>query len=92
MKTVASIAMVLLLLVCSNTARAQFLKKLEGKIVNTAERVVERKAEQKTEATVNKALDKGTDVKTYKGDKDKRSKKTENEQETDTVRIKEEDQ
>ncbi|GEM_PF-2291016 len=92
MKTLASIAVVLLFLVCSNTARAQFLKKLEGKIVNTAERVVERKAEQKTEAAVGKAVDKSTDIKTYKSDKDKRSKKTKNEQATDTTRVKEEDQ
>lgn len=95
MKTLASIAVVLLLLACSNTARAQFLKKLEGKIVNTAERVVERKAEQKTEAAVGKAVDKSTDIKTYESNKtgkNKRSKKNKNEHATDTVSVKEEDQ
>lgn len=55
-----------LLLLCSNSIHAQFLKKLGEKAVKTAERAIERKVEEKTDKAVNKAADKATDPDTYK--------------------------
>ncbi len=93
MKTLMTIFSMLLLLMFSNAAQAQFLRKLERKVVNTAERAIERKAEQKTEAVVNKVWDKGTDTNNYtssKAPKDKKNKKAKNDSNTEAVLLKEE--
>lgn len=79
MKTITSIFIVLLLLMCSNTSKAQLLKKLGEKITNTTTKVLERKAEQKTEEAVNKtvdkAIDKATNSEIFKAKKNKKNKK-----------------
>ncbi|MDR0970151.1 MAG: hypothetical protein LBM67_06410, partial [Lentimicrobiaceae bacterium] len=62
------------MLLSSMPAEAQFLKKLGKAVENAAKNTVERKASEKTEQAVGSAIDKATDVDTYKSDKENKNK------------------
>lgn len=73
MKTI-KILFILILLTATNTASAQFLKKLGKKVKNATERTIERKVERKTEEKTSEVMD--TILNSNK--KEKRKKKRKN--------------